>query len=62
MMFGGPFLFWQGFKKLEKQRMIENIPTSTIRGMAMGIVEVKGYVQPFSENFNGPFTGEECVF
>ena len=34
--------FFQGFKIRSKRKLIENIPTSTVRGMAVGLVELQG--------------------
>ncbi len=52
--------FW-GFTRLRRKRLIENIPTSTIRGLALGIVELAGKAK--KENlFKSPFTGTDCVF
>jgi hypothetical protein len=51
--------FW-GFKRLRRKRMIENIPTSTIRAMALGLVEVKGKAERISP-LRSPLTNTECV-
>ena len=37
----GVFGFFWGFSRLRKKRLIEDIPTSTVRGMAMGMVMPK---------------------
>ena len=39
---GGLIGFFWGFMRLRRKRLIENIPTSTIRGMALGLVELIG--------------------
>lgn len=36
------FLGWQGLYALHRKRQIENIPTSKLRSMAMGLVELNG--------------------
>jgi E3 Ubiquitin ligase len=41
-VFGGIYFFYRGFRILQRKRLIENTPTSTIRGAAMGLVEVNG--------------------
>jgi hypothetical protein len=38
----GPYLFWRGFQLLQRKRTIMNIPRSTVRGAALGAVEVSG--------------------
>ncbi len=47
--FGGIYFFYRGFQTLQRKRLIENTPTSTIRGAAMGLVEVSGLA-------TGPYT------
>jgi hypothetical protein len=46
---GGIYFFYRGFRILQRKRLIENTPTSTIRGAAMGLVEVSGLA-------TGPYT------
>jgi len=41
-VFSGVYFFYRGFRILQRKRLIENTPTSTIRGAAMGLVEVSG--------------------
>ena len=57
----GVWAFFHGFKKLRRKRRIENIPTSTVRGMAMGLVEVFGSVEPSIELYSA-LTHTPCVF
>ena len=45
----GISLFFRGFPLLKRKRLIQNIPTSTIRGASLGAVEVSGKVV-------GPYT------
>lgn len=54
--------FFRGFKLRGKKKLIENIPTSTVRGMAVGLVEVQGAAQPFQGTIQTPFSKAECVF
>ena len=35
-------VFFQGFNRLREKRLVQNTPTSTVRGMAMGLVELVG--------------------
>ncbi len=39
---GGAAIFFLGFRALSRKRLIENIPTSKCRSVAMGFVEVAG--------------------
>jgi hypothetical protein len=45
----GVYLFYRGFRMLQRKRLIEDTPTSKIRSAAMGLVEVNGLA-------NGPYT------
>jgi hypothetical protein len=53
------FFFW-GFMRLRRKRKIENIPTSTVRGLAMGLVEVIGKAKK-RLNLISPLSGTECT-
>lgn len=54
--------FFRGFILRTKKKMIENIPTSTVRAVAVGLAEVKGIAQPFRETVKAPFSKAESVF
>ncbi|HOW59223.1 MAG TPA: GIDE domain-containing protein [Candidatus Omnitrophota bacterium] len=54
--------FFRGFKIRNKRKLIENIPTSTIRAMAMGLVEINGTAKPFKGTMKTPFSKTDCVF
>lgn len=61
MGFGfGIWSFFWGFKRLRRKRLVENIPTSTVRGLTMGLVEVTGKVKP-TTSLKSPLTKTECV-
>jgi hypothetical protein len=61
-LFGlGVFGFFWGFRCLQKKRLIENIPTSTVRGLAMGMVELCGRAKEKTP-LASPFTQSACVF
>ena len=61
--FVGLWLFYKGFKSYRLKRMIENIPTSKIRSLAMGLVEIYGRVLPAEKKiFKSPLTGKDCVY
>ena len=54
------FIAWRFFKK---KRLMENTPTSKIRSLAMGFVEIKGKAKPFENmNFIGPISQRPCVY
>ncbi|MDD5131147.1 MAG: GIDE domain-containing protein [bacterium] len=58
----GIWLFFDGFRKWRRKRLIENIPTSKIRSMAMGLVELQGKATPWLYTLKGPISGRDCVF
>ena len=59
----GLFLFFRAFGWLKSKRLIENIPTSKIRSIAMGLVEVCGRIVPFEGRLlQSPFTDSDCVY
>src|SRR4030042_6389694 len=57
----GVFSLIMGLRKLFLKRMIENIPTSKARSVAMGLAEVYGTVVPI-KTLKSPFSGKDCVF
>ncbi len=57
----GIFFFFKGFKKFWKKRLIQNIPTSRVRSLAMGLVELSGRSVP-DVILTAPYSGAECVF
>jgi hypothetical protein len=59
----GVVLFIKGFIWFKHKRLIENIPTSKIRSIAMGLVEIFGEVAAAKDKLlRGPFTNKKCVF
>jgi hypothetical protein len=44
-----------------RKRLIESIPTSAIRSLAIGLVEVTGRAQPEGTPLRAPFSGLPCV-
>lgn len=56
----GPFMIYHGFKKMRHGNLIRDTPTSKIRSMAMGIVEIAGKVSGI-DTIKAPFSNEECV-
>ncbi len=59
----GIFLFFKGFVLLKKRQLIENLPTSKIRSLAMGLVEIFGSVVPAEKMIlKSPFSSKDCVY
>ena len=59
----GPVMFWKGFQDLKVKRLIEAIPTSKVRSMAMGTVELCGTIDANVEDLlSDPIYGKEAVF
>lgn len=62
MGFGG-FLFFNGLRQWNVKRRIENLPTSSIRSLAMGLCEVQGTVhKALKDTIPSPFSGKPCVY
>jgi hypothetical protein len=60
--FAGIFYFIKGLLWFKEKRLIEDIPTSTVRSIAMGLVEVNGQALPFKQSIlRGPFIKKDCV-
>jgi len=59
----GGFLLYKGFFWLKQKRLIENIPTSKIRSIAMGLVEIAGEVVPaYKVLLKSPLSQKNCVY
>jgi len=58
---GGPLLFVQGFRALRVRQLLDNTPTSRVRSMAMGPVELQGRVEPRSR-VSAPFSTRPCAY
>ena len=52
---------WFGFRSLQVKRHMENLPTSKVRSVAMGMVEVQGYARR-KYALVSPMTHQPCVF
>lgn len=56
-------LLYFGFSSFRTRRLIENTPTSKVRSLAMGFVEVYGMVVPFGKQILlAPFSRKDCVY
>ncbi len=60
---GGSILFVIGMRLFKKKQMIENIPTSKVRSLAMGLAEVQGKAIALKDKMlKSPFTNKNCVY
>ncbi|HEX4968898.1 MAG TPA: GIDE domain-containing protein [Nitrospiraceae bacterium] len=59
---GGFGLFIYGWMIRQRKRLIESIPTSTIRSLALGLVEISGQARPEGSLLSSPFNELPCVF
>ena len=57
---GGLGMFWYGWTVQQRKRLIESIPTSPIRSLALGLVEISGQAE--GELLTSPFNELPCVF
>ncbi len=58
---GGVSWFFEGIALLRIKRVIENLPTSKILSMPMGLVEVKGKAK-WKEKLYSPISETPCVY
>jgi hypothetical protein len=57
----GVYLFARGFGLLQRKRLILNIPRSSVRGAALGLIEISGKVAgPYT--LIAPLSEEECFY
>jgi len=61
LMIGSILLSW-GLLSLKKRRLVENIPTSKVRSAAMGLVELRGFAQPFNKEMISPVSRRPCCW
>jgi hypothetical protein len=57
----GIWYFFKGFKYLHRKRIVENIPTSTIRSLALGLIELNGKAKK-AKLIKSPVTNTDCVY
>jgi hypothetical protein len=57
----GPWLFLRAFRDWRTRRLIQNTPTSHIRSLAMGLVEIHGAIVEKSRHV-APFSGRPCAY
>jgi len=58
----GIILFIVGFFWFKQKQLIENTPTSNIRSIAMGLVEIFGEAVPSKNILKSPFSKSDCVY
>ena len=58
----GAGLFYNGLRMRLIAQKIENTPTSKVRSIAIGLVEVMGKIKKFEQTLSAPFTSKECVY
>ncbi len=58
---GGVALLVMGFGLLRRKRVLENVPESRIRSVAMGFAELEGTAQKKCE-LSAPYSGIPCVY
>ncbi len=59
---GGLGLCIYGWMVHQRKCVITSIPTSRIRSLALGLVEIEGLAQPVEHLLSSPFSGLPCVF
>jgi hypothetical protein len=60
---GGAIFVWKAYHDFQKIQLIQNTPTSTVRGLAMGFAEVEGEVVPMENKILvSPLTNQKCVY
>ena len=63
LIIAGIILLIWGLSSFKMKRLIENTPTSKIRSIAMGLVEIYGEVEPLKDNIlKSPFSNNDCVY
>jgi len=57
----GFMIFFNGFKRLQTKKLLENTPMSTVRGLAMGLVKLTGKAVK-TRPLRSPFNQIGCAF
>ncbi|MCX6707913.1 MAG: hypothetical protein NT001_07330 [Candidatus Woesearchaeota archaeon] len=59
----GAFITFKGYQWFRLKRIIENMPKSKIRSIAMGLVEIYGKVKPYGDNvLISPIGKQNCIY
>lgn len=63
MLLGGVMAFRTGFQRYRERQLIRDTPTSKVRSIAVGDVEIKGTAHPVDEPLTSPLTEEDvCIW
>lgn len=63
MLVGGVMAFRIGFQRYRERQLIRDTPTSKVRSLAVGDVEVKGTAHPVDEPLRSPLTKRDvCIW
>ena len=62
LLVGGLLVFYNSLKNLQRKRLFENMPTSKMRSIAMGLVELKGKIKMAENLLIDPFDDKYCVY
>ncbi len=58
----GALGFFRGFQLRKKKKLMEDIPTSTARALALGLAEVYGTARKYQQLLTSDFSQTPCVF
>ncbi len=58
----GLLFFYAGLDEIKEYKVIQSLPTSRIRSLAIGLAEVSGRVVPFKEELMAPLSKKRCVY
>ena len=58
----GLIIFYKSKKYLNIKRLIENVPTSKARSVAMGLAEIKDKIESEKKTLTDSFDGKNCVY
>ncbi|MFC2075422.1 GIDE domain-containing protein [Bdellovibrionota bacterium] len=58
----GIVFFFKGFGTFRRRRLMQNMPTSKVRSIAMGLVEIYGEALKGQVSLTSPFTNNECLY
>jgi len=59
----GILIMYGGFKMFQRKRLVEDLPTSKVRSIAMGLVEVNGKAHAAEKKIiTSPLSGKKCVY
>lgn len=62
LVWAGVYMIWMAFQMYKLQKLIRDTPTSKIRSMPTGIVEIKGKAESGDEQLKSPLDGKPCLF